>query len=143
MRDGHINNCKTCHNERSSKWNKENKDRINENNRKRAKTDAVKTARKKIYTSEKGRAVARAAVKRYREKKPMVDVAHTFVRLAIKSGLMKKEPKCSLCASENRIEAHHDNYAKPEIVRWLCKACHEEWHRTNKPIYEEIKKEEA
>ena len=143
MKDGHLNNCKECHNAKSIAWTRANKERVNANNRKRAKTDAVKEKRKQQYTSEKGRQIARAAVQRYRRQKPMIDVAHRFVRLAIAKGLLVRETACSECGDDRLIEAHHDDYTKPEIVRWLCKHCHESWHRLNKPIYEnQFKKDE-
>lgn len=138
MKDGHFNNCKACHNARSSAWTLANKDRVNANNRKRAKTDTVKEQRKKQYTSEKGRQIAKAAVQRYRHNKPMIDVAHRFVRLAIAKGLIARAINCSACGDNTCIEAHHDDYTQPEVVRWLCKQCHETWHRFNKPIYTAI-----
>ena len=141
MRDGHLSLCKKCHKERSVSWQKENKERVNENSRKRAKTEEVKARRKKQYTSEQGRKNAREAVKRYRQKKPMVDVAHRFIRLAIAKGLIKRETSCSECASAETIEAHHDDYTKPDVIRWLCKSCHETWHRFNKPIYQKSPEE--
>lgn len=142
MKDGHLNNCKSCHNARSIKWNKANKERINANNRARAKTDEVKQKRKKQYTSERGREIAREAVRRYRKRRPMVDAAHRFIRLAVEKGLIQRSNECTECGSSNTVEAHHDDYTKPDVVRWLCKACHETWHRFNKPIYE-TQEEEA
>lgn len=139
MRDGHLNNCKDCHNARSVKWNKANRARINERKREISKTQEHKEKRKAQYTSERGRQIAREAVKRYRQRKPMIDVAHRFIRLAIEKGLMTRPSKCSECESTERIEAHHDDYTKPDVVRWLCKSCHETWHRFNKPIYETSK----
>ena len=47
-----------------------------------------------------------------------------------------RQLNCSVCNSTNIVEGHHDDYTKPLEVRWLCKACHKEWHRHNKPIYE-------
>ena len=39
---------------------------------------------------------------------------------AIRDGKLSKETICSLCGSPNHVQAHHDDYAKPLTVRWLC-----------------------
>lgn len=38
---------------------------------------------------------------------------------------------CEQCGSTEKIHAHHDDYAKPLDVRWLCSKHHKEWHRLN------------
>lgn len=54
-------------------------------------------------------------------------------RLKIKarnaSRVLKRMP-CEVCGNE-KVEAHHDDYAKPLNVRWLCQAHHKQWHRDN------------
>jgi len=36
---------------------------------------------------------------------------------------------CSACGTETEdIQAHHDDYAKPLDVRWLCRSCHIRHH---------------
>lgn len=135
MQDGHINVCKICHNKRSVNWAKQNRERINTVTRKRRQTLEAKLARKYEHKSEQAIIARREAVQRYRLKQPYVSAAHRFVRLAIEKGLMTRPQNCSVCNTYGLIEAHHDDYSKPEVVRWLCKACHEEWHRKNKPIY--------
>jgi len=59
--------------------------------------------------------------------------ASTMVRLALSSGIIVKGP-CESCGSEP-TEAHHDDYNKPLDVRWLCRACHADWHKGNEPRY--------
>jgi hypothetical protein len=135
MADGHMNVCKICHNKRSIEWTKRNRDRVNENNRKRAQLPEIKLARKNYCKSEKAIVARREAVQRYRLKRPYINAAHRFVRLALEKDIWVRAKNCSQCNSSGTIEAHHDDYTKPDVVRWLCKACHEEWHRTNKPIY--------
>jgi len=135
MKDGYINVCKPCHNKRSVEWAKQNRDRINELTRKRRQTTDAKLARKKECLSEEAIVARREAVRRYMLKRPYTNAAHRFVRLAIEKGILVRPDVCSECDSKQFIEAHHDDYTKPDTVRWLCKSCHETWHRFHKPIY--------
>ena len=38
---------------------------------------------------------------------------------------------CEVCKTEKNIHAHHDDYAKPLNVRWLCAEHHKKWHTEN------------
>ncbi|CAB4128197.1 hypothetical protein UFOVP270_35 [uncultured Caudovirales phage] len=50
----------------------------------------------------------------------------------IKSGFLVKKP-CEVCGNE-KVDAHHDDYAKPLSVRWLCRKHHNEHHRNESKI---------
>jgi hypothetical protein len=52
---------------------------------------------------------------------------------AIASGKLKKEP-CEVCGTVIKVQAHHDDYLKPLVVRWLCKWHHMEHHRKNNSL---------
>jgi hypothetical protein len=49
----------------------------------------------------------------------------------VKSGKIIRLP-CEVCG-EKRVHGHHDDYAKPLEVRWLCSVHHAEWHLANGP----------
>ena len=53
--------------------------------------------------------------------------AHNSVANAVRAGKLVKQP-CEVCGAEN-VHAHHDDYAKPLEVRWLCPAHHAEERR--------------
>lgn len=65
-----------------------------------------------------------------REKKRAV----LAVARAVKSGRLTPQPcECCganpVCADGRRgVHAHHEDYAQPLCVKWLCKACHDEEH---------------
>lgn len=45
---------------------------------------------------------------------------------ALASGALVREP-CEVCAGP-KSEAHHEDYAKPLTVRWLCRRHHVDRH---------------
>jgi hypothetical protein len=67
----------------------------------------------------KRRAYAREYGKSSREKK----IAQRRVALAIERGDLSRQP-CEECSSVRHVQAHHEDYAKPLEVRWLCASCH-------------------
>jgi hypothetical protein len=48
--------------------------------------------------------------------------AREIARYARRTGSIVATP-CEVCGTE-KVEAHHDDYAKPLEVRWLCKPHH-------------------
>lgn len=59
--------------------------------------------------------------------------AQVQVMNALRRGDLARLEECEDCGSNKLIEAHHDDYAKPLDVRWLCRLCHRNWHRLNGP----------
>lgn len=53
--------------------------------------------------------------------------ARQTLRRAVRRGDVVKLP-CEVCGLEE-AQAHHDDYAKPLDVRWLCSTHHGEVHR--------------
>ena len=68
----------------------------------------------------------RARKQRYRAKNPEKHAAHLLMRNAIRRGELVRSA-CEICGS-GRVEGHHDDYAKPLDVRWLCKKHHLQAH---------------
>lgn len=66
------------------------------------------------------------------ENYPQRKAARDAVRHAVRSGRLTRPSHCSACGREAYAHGHHDDYAKPLDVRWLCKPCHEEHHRGEK-----------
>lgn len=52
------------------------------------------------------------------------DNARHALRYAVKRGKVVKPLTCSKCGSDYRIQGHHEDYAKPLEVIWLCEPCH-------------------
>lgn len=86
-------------------------------------------ARKAYSKTEAGKRAAIKAKNKYIEKNAIKRGAHVITGNAIRDGKIDKKP-CEVCGS-TKVHAHHDDYAKPLEVRWLCPKHHMEWHKEN------------
>lgn len=110
MRDGRLNKCKEC-----------------------ARSDVRRNRKDKIdyyraYDRTRGNRQTPEYLKQYNENNPIKYGARTMVNNAVRDGRLAKPEKCEECESSGRLHGHHDDYAKPLEVRWLCAACHRQWH---------------
>jgi hypothetical protein len=112
MKDGHVNKCKEC-----------NKSDV-VNNR------ALNISYYREYDKKRGNRQNKQYRDEYKAKYPNKYRAHTITSNAIRDGKLFKEP-CEICSEVNAVHAHHDDYAKPLNVRWLCAAHHSQWHKKN------------
>jgi hypothetical protein len=112
MADGHLNKCKSCTRSDSKSNRIENIDRI------------------RAYDRERGNRQKPGYVQEYRKNFPNKYKAHTLVNNCIRDGKLFPEP-CEVCGTKESVHAHHDDYAKPLNVRWLCAAHHKQWHAEN------------
>jgi hypothetical protein len=103
-KDGRIARCKVCRNAAA----------------------AARRAKKRAggqSTTWPGQVVANQI---WRENNATAWEAHQIIQKLKRKGIVKQEP-CSRCGSE-ASEAHHENYALPGNVDWLCRACHRAEH---------------
>lgn len=112
MADGRMGKCKEC-----------NKKDVREN-----RINKIEHYRE--YDRERGARQGPEYTRQYREAYPNKYKATNMVRSAIRDDKLFKEP-CAVCGSTENIHAHHDDYAKPLNVKWLCAAHHCQWHRDN------------
>lgn len=113
MADGRLGKCKKC---------TRNDVRINRINNidKYAKYEIERNKKKhrKEYRTRNQKKIRLLNATRY--------IAYKMVSNSIKNGSLING-KCEICGSVN-VEAHHDDYAKPLSVRWLCFKHHSELH---------------
>lgn len=114
-KDGLAHKCKQCQKEYDAA-------RLRDPKRMKARRDYQKT--------EKGKAAHNRAAKRWAAKNTVKRAAHILVGNAIRKGDIQPLP-CEVCFNTHDVHAHHDDYAKPLEVRWLCSKCHNDWHREN------------
>lgn len=51
-----------------------------------------------------------------------------ITQYAIKKGQLVRPNMCSSCERVIKVEAHHEDYSQPLVVKWLCKRCHVNAH---------------
>lgn len=69
----------------------------------------------------------KASAKYYADPEKRVrSLARARARYLIKRGVLIRRP-CEVCGSLS-VEAHHDDYATSDVVRWLCRPHHREHH---------------
>ena len=111
MKDGRVNKCKEC-----------NKLDVRENRNK--KLDYYRA-----YDRKRGNRQTPEYRKRYDEENPIKYGARTMVGNYVRDGKLKKAESCEECGKVQKgLHGHHDDYAKPLSVRWLCCPCHFTWH---------------
>ena len=114
MKDDHLNKCKECI----------KKDATNDRNANIEKARAYDVARAKL---PENRAKMKTYLKEYEKKNPEKVKAQLDVAHAIEAGKLTRQ-KCERC-DRTDTHAHHEDYAKPLEVRWLCPPHHKERHK--------------
>ena len=115
MSDGHLNKCKECA-KSDVRGNRDDRiEHYREYDRERFKTDP-----RRQETHKRCRL-------NYNRESAHKKAAHRKAWRALHAGKLQRKP-CQECGNENS-EMHHPDYAKPLDVMWLCKLCHETWHR--------------
>ena len=132
MPDGHVNKCKEC-NKLDVRENRKNReDYYREYDKKRAMKPHRVEARKIYQSSDEGKAIMKKIKSRWVEKNPIKRAAQIMVGNAVRDGRLNKPKSCESCGiSPKRLHGHHDDYAQPLVVRWLCPKCHKVWHDEN------------
>ena len=125
-KDGLQSECKSCISDRY----KENRDAIRERQKETWQRYADENGEKlkeknrvrRIATVQQASAYREAYKAKYA---PKVN-AKNVVWSHLLTGRLQKMP-CEICA-DPVSDAHHDDYAKPLEIRWLCRRHHAQWH---------------
>ncbi len=55
-----------------------------------------------------------------------VNYVNQMLQDAVRAGKIQRASACSNCGTIGKVEGHHEDYARPLDVVWLCRRCH--WH---------------
>lgn len=135
MADGRVNKCKEC-NKKDVQDNRSAKiDYYREYDKQRANNPSRVEARALYSKTDSGKKAHQQARVKWLESNVIKRSAQILVRNAIRDGKLQKSKLCTECGAQNsRIEGHHNDYAKPLDVTWLCSKCHRAWHKINEPL---------
>lgn len=135
MADGHLNKCKECTKKDVKTNYVEHIEQFKEYEKKRANLPHRIKAREDYAKTASGISAGNSSKKSWMLYHPIQRAASQIVSNAVRDGKISKPCNCSECGKESkRLEGHHDDYAFPLSVRWLCRKCHVAWHSENKPL---------
>lgn len=118
--------CKPCGVAKTQQWVRENKERRAQYERDYYETTSGRKVRRsatnRYRQTPQGKQQRITDAKRYANKYPEKVKARKTLNHAIAAEKVFKKP-CERCGKK-RVHGHHDDYAKPLQVRWLCSRCH-------------------
>lgn len=124
--------CKDCRKKRVTENRNNNAEYYKEYDRNRANLPHRVKARLDYAKTDEGKKAGNRAKYNYTTRNPIKKLASSVVSNAVRAGTIIKPSNCSECESTpNRLHGHHDDYAYPLVVRWLCPCCHSKWHKVN------------
>lgn len=124
--------CKECRKKIAKEHRAKNAEYYREYDRKRANNPERVSARAEYAKTKKGLEAGKKAKAKWIAKNTIKRAAHHIVNNSIRDGKIQKVSICQICGSKPKIiHAHHDDYAHPLKVRWLCSKCHTAWHKEN------------
>lgn len=126
---GHAK-CKACYILKVKSHREENSDYYAEYDRQRDQLPHRIEMKKRYIQTEEGKKAAREAKNKWAEYNVIKRSANLIIGNAVRDGKILKPSICSVCKKESsKIHGHHDDYAYPMTVRWLCSKCHTAWHK--------------
>lgn len=96
--------------------------------------ECMKAANRDYSKTERGKEVNSRARALYIDHNPIKKAAKLYAQKLIRTKQITKPVACECCKKETParvLQAHHDDYSKPDEVRFLCPDCHKAWHNEN------------
>lgn len=87
--------------------------------------DARRTLCSRACRADRRTARGREKSRAHRERHPERELCRQTLKNAVLLGKVRRPDRCESCGTAGFVEAHHEDYARPFFVEWLCKSCHE------------------
>ena len=130
MSDGHLNKCKSCARADIKRNRVDRIDYYRDYDKHRSMQPHRVAQRLQYAQTVEGKAARARGRKKWEKANPVKRAANIAVCNAVCDGRLEKKCSCESCGATGvRIHGHHDDYAKPLDVRWLCPICHSAWHK--------------
>ena len=131
---GVTSRCKSCHKEAVRENRKQNAEKYKAYDAERFRKDPkVRERHKRYQSTPEGKASINASKKRWMQNSPEKRAAHVILGNAVRDGRVEKPSVCEKCGcfepNSRKIHAHHEDYAFPMNVIWVCAMCHKDIHR--------------
>ena len=95
--------------------------------RHREKQQRLGYAQKYKPKTEQEKARRKGYNQKWLERNKEKRAAHILLGSAVARGRISKGP-CKVCGTTEKVQGHHEDYAKPLEVIWLCQKHHKELH---------------
>lgn len=127
-----LKKCKKCYCVEVKKHRLDNIEYYKEYDRNRA-NDPNRVLKRALYAkTEAGILAGNKAKIKWSKTNLVKRAASHIVNNAVRDNKIIKVSSCESCGiNSKRLNGHHDDYAYPLKVRWLCSKCHTEWHKIN------------
>ena len=121
--------CKTCQKAAVANYRKNNLEKVRGKDRERSGLPHRVAARESYSLTEAGKVRLSAGKMAWIARNPEKRAAHITLGNAVRDGKVIKPKRCNRCGEGGRLHAHHEDYAKPLAVEWLCSPCHKAEHK--------------
>jgi len=122
--------CKDCHKAKVRENRAAKIDYYREYDAERFQNDPrVRERHKRYQKTAAGKKSTRAAKQKWISQNPEKRAAHVILGNRVRDGSIVKPDRCEKCGCKSsRLEGHHEDYAKPLDVIWVCRQCHVDIH---------------
>ena len=123
--------CKECYCRQVRKYREDNIEKVLVYDRQRSNLPHRVEARLNYNTTQEGKAAGSRAKRKWAKSNLIKKAASQVIGIALRSKKIIRPDICEACLVVTKPHGHHDDYAYPMMVRWLCPKCHRLWHKEN------------